>query len=109
MAKVFENIVHVRHTRVRKYQVPLGRVDDLEMCVDPESASLLEQLASRSIYPAVEFLSTGLCSVTLEDDDREMDLACEIVLPKNVRATLLAMIRRLSSEKPVMFSSPSPE
>ncbi len=106
MAKPLENSMRVG---VRKYQTPLGRVDDMKIRMDPESVSILEQLASRAIYPAVEFLSTGLCSVTLEDDDREMDLACEIVLPANVQATLLAMIRQISSENTVLSSSPSAE
>jgi hypothetical protein len=81
---------------VRAYRAPQGRVDDLPVSLDVESVAALKALAAREIYPAAEFLRTGQCSVTLEDDDCGLDRACEIVDPANIGRVLPSMIRKVS-------------
>ncbi len=77
---------------VRAYRAPAGRTEDISVNLNVESAAALKRLAARAIYPAVEFLRTGACSVTLEDDACGLDRACEIVSAEDIESILPSMI-----------------
>lgn len=79
---------------VRRYQPPHGRVDDLEVCMEPDDAKQVAALAARRIVPAIEDLRDGNFSVTLEADDLEDDVAFRIVPTISVAlSTLREMVR----------------
>jgi len=81
---------------VRAYRPPVGRSGFILVTVDQGTATTLARLAKRDIYPIVEFLRTGQCSVILEDNAAGLDRACEIVAPDHIAAVLPAMVLRVS-------------
>ena len=82
-------------TTIRVYQAPKGRVADMDMVIeDSREAAQAAALAQRHVYPAVEILRTGECSVTLEADDLEEDLTCSIVRFDDVARAIHHMVLR---------------
>lgn len=80
--------------KIRVYQAPKGRVADMDMVIeDSREAAQAAAMAQRHVYPAVEILRTGECSVTLEADDLEEDLTCALVLFDDVASMIHKMIR----------------
>ena len=80
--------------KIRVYQAPKGRVADMDMVIeDSREAAQAAAMAQRHVYPAVEILRTGECSVTLEADDLEEDLTCSVVRFDDVAIALHKMIR----------------
>lgn len=80
--------------RVRLYQAPYGHRGDLDLSMTPDDAAQVAALEARHITPAIEALRIpGHYSLTLEADDLEEDLTCEIVPAEAVEDTLRAMVR----------------
>jgi hypothetical protein len=79
--------------KIRVYQAPRGRVDDIDVAIeDSQEAAQAAAMAQRHVYPTVEILRTGECSVTLEADDLEEDLTCDLVQPADVARAIHRMI-----------------
>ena len=81
---------------VRMYKAPSGRVENIEVFIDCEDAAQIAAMLERHVYPAVEMLSTGECSVTLEADDLQEDLVCRIVRPDQIIGAIHRMVRAFS-------------
>ena len=80
--------------KVRLYKPPYGRVEDIDVDMHPEENDRVAALTDRHIYPAIEMLRIpNQFSVTLEADDLDEDLTCDVVRPENVLATVRAMVR----------------
>lgn len=80
--------------KVRLYKLPYGPVEDLDVDMHPEEHDRVAALADRHIYPAIEMLRIpNQFSVTLEADDCDADLPCEVVRSEDVLATVRAMVR----------------
>ncbi len=80
--------------KVRMYKAPHGRIDDIDIPMNPEDAERMAALEARHIYPAIEVLrATGEYHITLEADDLAEDLGCDIVPSEDVEATIRTMVR----------------
>ena len=86
--------------KVRIYKAPHGRIEDRDIAMAPEDANRIAALEARHVYPAVEVLRvTGEYSVTLEADDLEEDLFCDIVPADKVAETVRRMVRAFDPAK----------
>jgi len=80
--------------KVRIYKAPHGRIDDIDIPMNPEDAEHVAALEARHIYPAIEVLRVASeYSLTLEADDLEEDLTCDVVSSDEVEEAIRAMVR----------------